>query len=50
MKVTSKENGSCVKIKNYDYAIFENSKSRFKGTDKNPIRIVIDKIGANGII
>lgn len=48
MKGKDKITGTCIKIKNYNYATFETQRSR--NTERNPIRIVVDKIGPNGII
>lgn len=40
-------NGSCVKIRNFQYASFHSTKPRMQ-SERNPIKIVIDKIGADG--
>jgi hypothetical protein len=41
------EGASCVRIKNFQYASFHSTRPRMQG-ERNPIKIVIDKIGADG--
>jgi hypothetical protein len=43
------ENAPCVRIKNFQYASYHSTRPRLQA-DRNPIRIVIDKIGADGLL
>jgi hypothetical protein len=47
----NREAGNCIKLKSYQYAAsFQVPRSRFQSIERNPIKVVIDKIGANGIV
>lgn len=48
----TKESGSCIKIKNFQYANSQPLNRLFKSrhTERNPIKIVVDKMGADGYI
>ena len=50
MKNSYRSTGSCIKIKNFQYSSFQSTRSRYKSTQRNPIRIVVDKVGENGNI
>lgn len=44
-----RDTGSCIRIRNFQYASFQSTRPRLH-SDRNPIRIVIDKIGADGTL